>query len=62
MTAAERKLKADGWRLVHTTPLVQSFHFERFDGRRRIAAIILVARSTARAWGTLRKILKEPQS
>ena len=61
-TIAEKKLKADGWRLVQTTPIVQSFHFERFLGKRRVAAVILVAKSTARAWGNLRRLLKEPKS
>lgn len=62
MTAVEKKLSAAGWRLVQTTPVVQSFHFERFLGKRRVAAVILVAKTTARAWGNLGRMLKEPQS
>ena len=59
-TIAEKKLKADGWRIADTQPIHQSFHFERFIGKRRVAAVILVAKSTARAWGNLRRLLKEP--
>lgn len=62
MTIAERKLRADGWRIWQTNPLQQSFHFERFIGKRRVAAVILVAKSTARAWGDLRRMLKETES
>ena len=52
-------MKDDGWRIAATQPLHQSFHFERFVGRRRVAAVILVDKSTARAWGALRRMLKE---
>lgn len=58
MTTAERKLSRDGWRIVQTQPLHQSFRFERFIGRRRVAAVILQAKSTARAWGQLGRMLK----
>lgn len=55
---AQVELGKLGWRLVLARPVFQSFHFERFVGRRRVAAIILIASSTPRAWAKLRKILK----
>lgn len=59
MTRAEKKLRPMGWELAHTSPLHQSFHFERFVERRRVAAVMLQAKSTARAWTLLRKMLVE---
>lgn len=57
MTPAQKKLVALGWSIAHTQPLHQSFHFERFISGRRVAAIILRAKTTAGAWRTLGKMV-----
>lgn len=47
---AETKAKKMGVRLVTTTPIAQAFHFELRVGRRRVAAAIVYATTTAKAW------------
>lgn len=59
MTAAEKKLRPLGWRIAHTDPLRQKFHFERFAGRRRVAAVVLLAVTEPKAWRELKKTLLE---
>ena len=59
MTAAEKSLAKVGWRLALTVPLHGSFHFERFVGKRRVAAVILFETTTPRAWRALKKMLTD---
>lgn len=49
-------MKKEGWRLVHTSPLTQTFYFERYRGRRRVAATILTAKTERSAWSHVKKL------
>jgi hypothetical protein len=59
VSAAEKAMSIIGWRLVATTPIYRSFHFQRLVGRRRVAGVIVFANTTAKAWTRLRKMYKE---
>jgi hypothetical protein len=59
LTAAEKKLRPLGWRVAHTDPLRQFFHFDRFLGRRRVAACVIYATTEPKAWRELKKMLVE---
>lgn len=59
MTSAEQTLRKLGWQLSHTSPLTQTYHFDRFMGRRRVAAVVIQAMTTSKAWLELRRTLRE---
>jgi len=62
VSAAEKALGGIGWRVAHTDPLRQAFHFERWIGRRRVAGVLLYAKTRAKAWTMLRNMLVENAS
>ena len=53
--SSEQVMRDAGWDLTHTSPLHQSFQFEQFVNRRRVAAQIIVARTEAKAWSLLKR-------
>lgn len=55
----ETKFSKLGWAVSHTDPLTQLFHFDRFVGKRRVAGVILRAKTRAQAWRALKKTLIE---
>ena len=58
MSPAEKAAKKLGVRLVQTTPVVGAFWFERVIGRRRVAAAMVYAKTTAKAWGSALKTFR----
>lgn len=66
MTAAEKTLGPVGWKLMNPEGDLQdvlargyrSWRFERYVGKSRIAMVILIAKSRASAWTTLRRQLR----
>lgn len=59
MTRAEKKLRPLGWKVSHTDPLQQRFHFDRFLGKRRVAGVIVQAKTEPKAWKALLETLQE---
>lgn len=54
-------METKGWELAFTSPLTQSFRFERWLGKRRVAMVIVVARSTAKAWTMLKRVVEKDE-